>query len=182
MNKLISRLSIVGAIFVIVAGTLLHFVYGWSGDNFIVGLFAPVNESVWEHMKLAFIPLIIFGFIDYAYLGSKVKNYCFALMKEVGVAIVFIIAVFYIYTAFTGDSILWVDISSFIVGVILAKWTGYLILTDRFKKYEFRGLNTLSAIILAAIFVFFIYATLNPPHVGLFRDPVSGGFGIENNI
>ena len=36
---------------IVIAGTLLHFVYGWSGRNLLVGLVSPVNESVWEHTK-----------------------------------------------------------------------------------------------------------------------------------
>ena len=48
---------ITGYIAVTVLGTLLHFVYGWSSSNMLVGLFAAVNESTWEHMKLAFYPI-----------------------------------------------------------------------------------------------------------------------------
>lgn len=177
-KKLIKNLSIWGAVFVIIAGSLLHFVYGWSGNNFVVGLFAPVNESPWEHMKLVFTPMILFGFVDFYYLKSKVTNYCFALLKEIGIGIVFILAVFYIYTSIVGHSILAVDISSFVIAVILAKYMGYIFLTETFKKYEFRGLNTISAILLIAIFAFFIYATLNPPHLNPFLDPVTNTYGI----
>jgi len=176
--KLIKSLSIWGAVFVIVVGTLLHFCYEWSGNNFIVGLFAPVNESPWEHMKLAFTPIILFGFIDFYYLKSKVKNLCFALVKEIGVAIVFILAVFYIYTSFTGDSILAVDISSFIAGIILAKWFGCDILMGKFKKWEFKGLNIICALLLVIISSFFIIATLDPPRLNLFQDPNNASYGI----
>ena len=39
-----------GILFTITAGTLLHFCYEWSGENPFVALFAPVSESVWEHV------------------------------------------------------------------------------------------------------------------------------------
>lgn len=177
-KSLIKNLSIWGAVFGIVAGSFLHFAYGWSGNNFIVGLLAPVNESPWEHMKLVFTPLIAFAFIDYYYLRSSAKDYCFALVKQIGFAIVFILAVFYIYTPLVGRSILAVDISSFAVGIILAKWFGYLILTGRFKKWQFKGINTFSAILLILFATFFLYTTFNPPHVNLFLDPVTDGYGI----
>lgn len=48
--------TIVGILFVSVLGVLMHFVYEWSGSNRFVGLFAPINESTWEHMKLLFFP------------------------------------------------------------------------------------------------------------------------------
>jgi hypothetical protein len=43
------RLAIAAGVAIVVAGTLLHFVYGWSGHNALAGLVSPVNESVWEH-------------------------------------------------------------------------------------------------------------------------------------
>lgn len=177
--KLIKNLSIWGAVFVIVVGTLLHFCYQWSGNNFIIGLIAPVNESPWEHMKLAFTPIILFGFIDYYYLRGKVNNLCFALVKEVGVSIAFILAVFYIYTSFVGHSILAVDISSFVIGIILAKYFGYKILIGKFKKWEFKGLNIICALLLVIIALFFVIATIDPPKVNLFLDPVTNSFGIN---
>ena len=45
-------------LFVVLFGVFLHFAYELSGNNPIVGLFAPVNESVWEHLKLLFFPML----------------------------------------------------------------------------------------------------------------------------
>ena len=181
MQKLIKNLAIWGAVFVIIFGTLLHFFYDWSGHNFLVGFLAPINESVWEHMKLVFTPMILFAFIDYYYLRGKVDDYCFALLKQISFAIIFIIAVFYIYTSFVGHSVLAIDISSFIVAVILAKWFGYAILTKRFKQWEFKGINTVAAIVLVALAAFFVLATINPPQIGLFKDPVDNTYGTDKN-
>ena len=177
-RKLIRNLCIWGGVFAVFFGSALHFVYGWSGKNFLVGLVAPINESPWEHMKLVFTPIILFGFIDWIYLRDKVENLCFALMKEVAIAIIFILAVFYIYTPLVGHSIFAVDISSFVVSIIIAKWFGYLILTGKFKRFEFKGLNFLSGIILVLIAAFFIYATITPPRLNPFLDSVTNSYGI----
>ena len=48
-----------GFLFTAAAGTLLHFAYGWSGENPVVGAFSAVSESTWEHMKLLFVPLLL---------------------------------------------------------------------------------------------------------------------------
>lgn len=66
----LKRLSVIGVIFVTLAGTLSHFLYGWSGKNALVGLFAPVNESVWEHMKLLFFPMLLYGL----FMVSRLKK------------------------------------------------------------------------------------------------------------
>lgn len=194
-KRLIKNLSIWGAVFTVVLGSLIHFLYGWSGNNFIIGLFAPINESPWEHMKLVFTPLILFGFVDFYFIKihpersracrgrvERAIPLCFALLKEIGIGIAFILAVFYLYTSLTGHSILAVDISSFVIAIVLAKWFGYKILIGSFKSWEFSGLNTISAILLILITAFFVYATISPPHINLFQDPITTTYGIyENN-
>jgi len=37
-------------------GSLAHFLYDLSNDNKILGLFTAVNESTWEHVKIAITP------------------------------------------------------------------------------------------------------------------------------
>lgn len=39
-------------------GTAAHFFYSWFPTP-LVGLFVPVNESVWEHLKLLFWPTVL---------------------------------------------------------------------------------------------------------------------------
>ena len=41
----------------ILAGCVLHFLYGWW-PNALTALFSPVNESLWEHVKLVFWPFL----------------------------------------------------------------------------------------------------------------------------
>ncbi|MFQ9054171.1 MAG: DUF6512 family protein [Oscillospiraceae bacterium] len=48
--------EVLGLIFVLAAGNLLHFVYEWCGESPIAGGLASVNESTWEHMKLLTTP------------------------------------------------------------------------------------------------------------------------------
>ena len=48
MYRRLNIFLIIGAVFTIITGTLLHFVYEWSGESLFVGIFSPINESVWE--------------------------------------------------------------------------------------------------------------------------------------
>ncbi len=43
-----------------VLGVLLHFLYEWL-PNPLTALLAPVRESLWEHVKLIFWPLLLAG-------------------------------------------------------------------------------------------------------------------------
>jgi hypothetical protein len=52
MKKQISYWQTAGFVFTGVAGTLLHFLFDWTDRNVATALFSPVNESIWEHLKL----------------------------------------------------------------------------------------------------------------------------------
>lgn len=177
-GKLIKNLAIWGAVFSIIVGSLWHFVYQWSGNSFVLGLFAPVNESPWEHMKLAFAPLIMFAFVDFYYLRRIVKNYCFSLIKQIGIAILTMLAIYFLQKIITGDSALFADIGSFVLGIALAKYFGYQILIGKYKKFEFVGINKFSAIMLILLTTFFVFATINPPKTVLFLDQNTNNYGI----
>ena len=48
MNK---KYNFYNVLFIFILGTLLHFTYNWSNNNFIVGLFSSTNESIFSHTK-----------------------------------------------------------------------------------------------------------------------------------
>ena len=102
--------TIIGIIFVIITGTLFHFLYNWTDKNFIVGLFTPVNESVWEHMKLLFFPMLLYSFVmilnlktDYPCITSSL---CFGIL----IGALLIPTFFYAYTFILGKNTLFFDI------------------------------------------------------------------------
>jgi hypothetical protein len=70
-----------------------------------------------------------------------------------------------------------IDISSFVVAVILAEFIFYkLIVKKSGIKYE-----QAAKLLIIILFVFFLYATVSPPHLPLFKDPTDGGYGIISN-
>src|SRR5699024_2385332 len=105
----------------IIVGSLLHFTYKWSNNSVIVGMFSPVNESVWEHLKLGYWSLILFSIIEYTFIKKHKDSYF--LGKALGIIALelTIIIIFYSYTNITKKSILWVDISSYVISAILCQ-------------------------------------------------------------
>ena len=63
-----------GFLFVGALGTLLHFVYEWSGGSIPAACVSAVNESAWEHMKLLFVPLFLFSVVQVCLLGRNYPN------------------------------------------------------------------------------------------------------------
>jgi len=175
MNRKIFAYELVGIIFTIIFGSLLHFTFEFSGRNPVVGVFSAVNESVWEHLKLAFWPTILFALIELVPLRRDANNFWIAKTVGVYVMVVLIPAIFYAYTAFTGESIFAVDIASFIVAVIIGQLISYKLLTH--SKVP-TMLNWLALVFLIILVVIFIVFTFTPPQAPIFQDPIGGGYGI----
>ena len=105
-----------GFVIISVVGTLAHFLYDFSHHNKIVGLFAAVNESTWEHIKIALTPTFLWSLYD-GYLYGANANYFLAKFLSLLAIVVFIPLIFYTYRIFTKKSILFVDITLFYVTI-----------------------------------------------------------------
>lgn len=169
MNKKLKTVQIVVIILAIVFGTLLHFTYEWSGENRIVGLFSATNESVWEHLKLVFYPMLILAIVEYFVVKKEANNYIEAKSLGIFLAIAFIIVFYYTYTGIIGKNFFIIDILTFIISIIFGEWVSYKLMIRKSES------TTLSKILsLAIIFYFlisFILFTYNPPNINLFKDP-----------
>ena len=86
--------TIIGIIFISLIGTLLHFMYEWTNHNKVVSLFAAVNESTWEHIKIALTPIFIWTLYDGAVYGLN-PNYFVAKMVSILVIILLVKLIYY---------------------------------------------------------------------------------------
>jgi len=166
--------QILATVICIILGVLLHFTYEWSGENIIVGLFSAVNESTWEHLKLIFYPMVLVGIIGYFIIGKRTNNYWLTQSTGIITAMLFTIVFFYTYKGVIGTNIDWVNIATFVVAIILGQYVTYTLLISP-KLYN--G-ELISIVFLIILFLSFILYTFNPPEIGLFKDPVSGIFGV----
>ena len=170
------KLQTAGFVFTIVAGTLLHFAYEWSGECALVGAFSAVNESVWEHLKMLVVPMLLFGIVEYFIYGKRKENFIPVRFLSILLGMAVIVAVFYTYSGIIGREFFVADILLFVLAVYTAYRFSYRMLqTDKFSSKLSRGLALAGIIVLAVLFVVFTFA---PPHIGIFRDPTSGAYGI----
>ncbi len=167
--------ELIGIVFILILGSLFHFTFELSGNNPVVGAFSAVNESVWEHLKLAFWPTVLFALIEFVPLKRVVNN--FVLAKTVGVYLMVAIipAIFYSYTTFTGESLFAIDISSFVIAAIVGQLVSYKLLTNRKMPH---WLGWIALALLLALAVIFVVFTFCPPQLTIFRDSLTGQYGI----
>ena len=161
------KFTILGIIFTVITGTLLHFVYDLSNGNPVVGLFAPTNESVWEHLKLLFYPATLWIIIGYRKFGKNNCNYLFPTFLGVVSGLITIPVLFYLYTFILKKDILVLDILIFIIGVIVCFSVFYF--TQ--KNYNFCFTSNKKVILLwEIVFILFVLFTVYPPALPLFKD------------
>lgn len=158
------------------AGTLLHFLYDWTGGSILVAPFSGVNESTWEHMKLLFWPLFLLALVQ----RRDFKNYQhYWIIKLLGILIdlLAIPVLYYTYNGMFGKSPDWVNIAIFYVSAGLAfLLEGYL-----FQKNQIVCRHSAVPLgILLFLGLLFILFTFFPPKIPLFQDPVTGTYGIHN--
>lgn len=176
-KKKILRFQIFSVIFTWILGTILHFLYEWSGDNKIIASFSAVNESTWEHLKLVFFPMLITTIVGFLVIGKDNKKFWCAKTIGIILAMSFIIVFFYTYTGIIGTNFAILDIGSFFVAVILGEYFAYKIMTN--DEYKLKCNKRIAVIGLICILLCFIIFTYLPPHIGLFKDPISNGYGIQ---
>ncbi|MBQ8300184.1 MAG: hypothetical protein IJX99_10135 [Clostridia bacterium] len=174
MSKIkIRNYQILSAVFVAILGTILHFVFKWSGNNLFVGAISAVNESTWEHLKLLYYPMLITIIVGHFYFGKDIDN--FVCAKTVGIltAMIFTVVIFYTYTGIVGTNYATINILIFYVAVVIGEYASYRIIISNLPCYKNVALIVL--VVLLACFVKFTYIT---PQIGLFKDSVSENYGI----
>lgn len=159
-----------------ILGSVLHFTYEWTGQNKFVAYFAAVNESTWEHIKLALSSIFFCTLFDVWFLGSN-SNYWFAKSISFLVPIVVIPVLFYGYRAILKvKSCLPIDITIFCIGAFASSGVFALLLA---AEPLGEGGETTSMMVMVVVLVFYLLLTKFPAHNFLFKDPVTGKYGIE---
>lgn len=155
-------------------GTLLHFLYDWTGESIWIAPFSGVNESTWEHMKLLFWPMFIFTIVQ-SYLFKDREDFWCLKLKGILLGLVLIPVLFYTYNGVIGRSPDWINITIFFISAAIA----YIYETRRFKSEGKVCKNRKFAIsILCLIAVLFIVFTFVTPEIGIFKDPQTNTYGV----
>ena len=168
----IKKYEIISAIFIIILGTLLHFTYNWSNNNSIVGIYSAINESTWEHLKLVFYPMLISTIIGNILYKKNIPNYICIKTKGIILSMLFIVISFYTYTGIIGTNYSIINILLFIISIIISQLYTYKLISTNHKCNKIY-----SILILLLLFDCFVIFTFYPPHINLFKDPITNNYG-----
>lgn len=169
--------TLFGILFVSIFGTLLHFMYEWSNHKKIVSIFAAVNESTWEHIKIALIPSFIWMLYDGAIYGLE-PNYFVAKTASLLAIIIIIPVLFYAYQIFTKKAMLPIDIIIFYIAIIVSNLLfNYIIYLKPISFF----ITYFAIILLFVIFGFLMVVTLMPIKNFIFKDPITNKYGVKGH-
>ena len=174
MKRSINLWQLMGFAVTSLGGTLLHFLYDWLGEAVWIAPLSGVNESTWEHMKLLFWPMFIYAIVQSFFFKDREDFWCVKL-KGILLGLALIPIIFYTYNGVIGKSPDWINIAIFFISAAVA----YIYETRLFNanktpcKFSKLALGTLC--VIAILFVVFTLAT---PKIGIFKDPLTGTYGI----
>ena len=154
------RQLILTCIATMLAGCVLHFLYHWW-PNPVTALVSPVNESLWEHIKLVFWPYLAAALTLNRDRPGGVRPWLLTLPLLCGITLL----LGWLYHVTLGGEALWVDLALYAAVMVLGFW-----LPTRFSG-PFRGARWLLPILAAALLALLIaWFTVRPPEALLFRD------------
>lgn len=169
--RIISTFLIFGLCFI------THFVYEKLPCSF-TAVFFPVNESIWEHMKMLFTTILLYHGLECLYLKYKkieTNNYAIASFISAIVAIpIYLILFLPIYYSI-GENMIVTFIILFII-IAIIEFINYKILLMNKIKYQ----NIISVISITICYIIFGYLTYNPPKYDLFFDTEEEKYGIND--
>lgn len=168
---------IISIITISVVGTLSHFLYDMSKHNKIIGLFAAVNESVWEHIKIALTPTILWGLVDGLTYGAN-PNYFVAKFISLLVIILLMPTLYYGHKMLIKKEMLILDIISFYIVIIASQYSFYYLINIGEVYFILKYLSCVGIFIL---FGGYMIHTLMPAKSIIFKDPISNKYGFKGH-
>lgn len=175
----LKKLLTINIFIIFIITFLVHFAY----DIFSIDLFAiffPVNESIFEHLKMIYSSFLISGIIEYFILKKyniQYNNFTFNLLTTaLSCIICFLIIWLPIYYRI-GENII-ITILILFISICISQIIAYYILTSNHNKV----LNYISLPLMIIISIIFAYFTYNPMINDFFFDPIKEKYGINTYI
>lgn len=177
MIKNNKKIVIINTIAIFLSMFLFSFIYNWF-PNFLTASLFPVNESLFEHLKLMYTSFVLISLLTLLVLKFKkikVNNYFLAILISVIVNIVLFFLIYLPIYNRLGEGLIYTMII-YAITLIISEYIFYLII----NKHHLETINSISIIILPIIWCLLVYFTFNPIHTDFFFDPISETYGIPD--
>ena len=170
------KIKIISTIIIFLLSILCHFMYVWS-PNTLFSILLPVNESIWEHMKLIITPVLItsiFEYIIYNKKNIKYNNFIFSYAISIFIGIIAYLIIYIPINDIFGHNAFIAIFLLFII-FILIEIISYYIIKTNIIRYS----NIIGIFLIIFMYIVFGYLTYKPIHINLFYDYANGHYGIK---
>ena len=173
-QRSLSLWQLAGLTFTAVLGTLLHFLYDWTEIISLTPISA-VNESTFEHMKILFFPTFLFAAVQAPFFHKEYNGFWGVKLIGTSAALLTMPIAFYTLTGVFGALPAWLNVLIFFLSAAVGFYLEFRLFDN--KKTPIKS-SAFPLTVFIALSVAFVVCTFFPPHIPLFQDPVTGGFGI----
>ena len=166
-------------ILIIIITFLLSFPIHFIHDKFpcfFTSIFTPVNESVWEHMKIIYTSILLSSIIEYfIYKKKKItfNNFIISIPISAILGIIFYLVVYSIIDLFIPHNF-FIAIGLMLIAYIFSNIISYKIL----NKKEIPNQKELGISLILISYIVFTHLTYYPPNISLFIDPITNKCGL----
>lgn len=172
----LKKIKIINVVIFFLLSFLWHFMYDWL-PCFLTSIFLPVNESIWEHMKIIF-GVIIFGSLISLILMNKFKikhnNFYVEIIIKAIIGVIFYLLLFIPLYKLIGEN-MFISISLMFIIYVFVEFLGYKIL-----NLDELNINIMPVILIVLCYILFGLLTYFPRHNYLFFDEVKLVYGIPS--
>lgn len=174
MGKKLFWGQVAGFVFTGIFGVILHFLFDLTGGSVWVATISAVNESIWEHMKLLFVPMLVFALVERWFLSEDYHDFWCIKLFGVILGIGLIPVLYYTINGVLGMTPDWVNIAIFfVVDFVVYLLEGWLFWSGIFPCAQPKA----AFFLLCLLALVFVVLTFAPPTIPLFQDPISGAYG-----
>ena len=146
-------------------GVLLHFLYNWFPIP-LIGLFSTVKESLWEHIKILYFPLLLAALI----LGHGAPALRSARLLVIPIVCILMLGIAWLYhIPLRGENVIF-DLVLYVVmmglGFLLPRWLWPL--------GDWPGVTQAAVVLVLLLGILIVWFTFSPPDNILFADLEEG--------
>ena len=171
----LKRIKVISIFGMFILCFLTHFLYNWF-PNALFSIFFPVNESIWEHMKMMTSSILIWSVLEY-FLFKKYKinnnNFILSVFLEISLSIIVFLIIYLPIYHFLG-SVFILNLTVLFISLYFVNIMSYYILKSSSLHKE-----VLSVIGIILLYIIYGILTYKPPFNYIFFDKLENKYGIN---
>ena len=175
----LKKMIFVNTIITFLLAFLTHFLYTWLPNN-IIAIFFPVNESIWEHMKMLYTTILIYGILEYFIMKKFDIEYnnlwITTVIKSITSIPIYLILFLPIYYNI-GEN-MFIAITTMLISIFIVNIIGYKLLQIDEIKYQI----PISIGLIIIVYIIMGILTFKTPRYEIFFDTKEEKYGINDYL